>query len=81
MRQKRKVVYNSVYKCDRCGKEFNYMIGSLKLDKALLNYSLWHNNPYMLNGGRYCDIKHRYDLCNNCSRAVDEFIRKGKITI
>ena len=39
MRQKRKVVYDSVYKCDRCGKEFNYMIGSLKLNKALLNYN------------------------------------------
>jgi len=81
MRQKRKVVYDSVYKCDRCGKEFNYMIGSLKLDKALLNYSLWHSSPYILNGGRYYNKHHRYDLCSNCSRAVDEFIRKGKITI
>ena len=44
MRQKRKVVYDSVYKCDRCGKEFNYMIGSLKLDRALLNYSLLHKS-------------------------------------
>jgi DNA-directed RNA polymerase subunit RPC12/RpoP len=81
MRQKRKVVYDSVYKCDRCGKEFNYMIGSLKLNKALLNYSLWSSNRYMLNGVCCRDIKRHYDLCSNCSRAVHEFIRKGKITI
>lgn len=81
MREKRKVVYDSVYKCDRCGKEFSYMIGSLKLNKALLNYSLWSSNCYMSNGCRYRDIKRHYDLCSNCSIAVDEFIRKGKITI
>lgn len=81
MRQKRKIVYNPVYKCDRCGKEFSHMIGSLKLDRALLNYSLWHSSPYILNGGRYYNIKHHYDLCDSCARAVDDFIRKGKITI
>jgi hypothetical protein len=39
------------------------------------------SNPYILNGGRYDNIEHHYDLCSNCSIAVDKFIRKGKITI
>jgi hypothetical protein len=80
MRKKRKVVYDSVYKCDRCGKEFNYIGGLFKLQGFKLAYLSWRFNCYN-SQGYHRQISRHYDLCNDCARAVDEFIRKGKITI
>lgn len=75
MRSKKRIVYKSVYKCDRCGKEYNCIEGTLKLNRAILSYSRLRTLYEVIR----CDrIKHTYDLCTSCARKVDKFIEEGR---
>ena len=73
MKRKKKIVYNTVYKCDRCGKEYNYIQGILKLKSFDLSYPIWRHNRYSTHSCK--DIfRIKFDLCNDCSKKLYNFI-------
>ena len=72
MKERRRVVYHTVYRCDRCGKEYNYLQGVLKLNSFKIAFSLMKTNGLNI----WTDeVKTKFDLCSSCAKEVYDFMK------
>ena len=87
MKYKKRIVYESVCKCDICGKSYSYMpymMGHLKLRGLKLDYTQRLDNTEsiipmsIIPMPAHRVVRNNLDICHACGRNINEFLRELK---
>ena len=73
MKQHKRVVYNTIYTCDKCGKRYGYIQGTLKLSNFKITYPMFRQYGAQVWQDK---IRGNFDLCPDCAAKVYHYIRR-----